>query len=208
MNKTFIVDVHDLAYRLPGLDEILALKEIYPDLKITCFTIPLPLDSYCYKVNRNFEPDYTYKDWIEQINSYEWMEIGLHGLCHQKKEMVLSYEEAKKLVKNSEKIFDDIGLKYKKIFAAPYWQYSHDALKALRDMDYVVVLRKKQRVPRGLNIYIHSWSFNQKQLPLSDVIRAHGHLSETNNKDAIMPCLKNIIKNISPNSKFNFISKT
>ena len=175
-NYKFHFEVHDFGFLLPGLDELKRLKAIYPDFKITCFTIPLPNEFYFGENVKHFKIE-KYKKWAEVINSLDWIEIGLHGFSHTHNEMDVNYTKAIDIIKAGEKIFETVGLKYKKMFVTPYWQYSYDSLVALKDLGYTVGLNRNNPIPSpdGLKKFFYTWSFEERVLPANKNVIGHGH---------------------------------
>lgn len=208
--KTFTLDVHDFSPSLPGLDDILTLKELYPNFKITCFTIPSPNEIYCERVASGLAGDVEYiKKWWMMVASEEcdWIELGVHGYSHIKNEMDTSYNNAIKILAKAEDMFETVGLDYKKIFVAPYFKYSYEAIEALNDRGYVVVFRKKpKKLPEGLKYYVPNWFYN-RPIPETDEILGHGHLNSVGVRDSLKQCHNNILKSIPVDAKFNFISE-
>ena len=203
----YYIDVHDFGYLLPGMDDMTRLKKIYPDFKITAFTIPFPKQFFIQQ-NQDLFKIARYKKWAEIINSYEWLEIGLHGFAHTHNEMTKSYDKVITLLEASENLFAEIGLEYKKIFCAPFWQYSYDALVALRDKGYTVAIDRNhvREVPEGTKTYIYNWSL-EEPLPDEDKIIGHGHVGHSRNvKNNLDSVYRHLITNIPVDSKFGFVS--
>ena len=207
-DQTFYLEIHDFGFLLPGYDDILRLKAIYPDLKITCFTVPFPKEFFNEQNAKHFQIE-KYKKWAEIINSWEWMEIGLHGFGHTHFEMDCTTEKANLILDASENLFKKVGLKYKKMFCAPYWQYSYDALQVLKKRGYVVAINrdKPAPVPKGLKTHVYNWSFDERFLPPVDNVLGHGHLTGQGVSNAICQTYYNILKLIPPTAKFGFLSK-
>lgn len=200
-----VMDVDDFGFLLPGYDDLLALKKSYPDFKITAFTIPLPNEFYGQN-SKHFSLD-KYKQWAAIVNEQEWLEVAIHGFSHVHHEMETTYQKACDALKATENLFEKIGLKYAKIFKAPYWQYSWDALVALRDMGYIIAIdRNHQRlVPDGSKTYVYNWSF-EEQLPGVPVIKGHGHFTGRNANN-IRDTLPNILHNLPTQARFMTISE-
>lgn len=175
-----VMDVDDFGYLMPGYDDLLRLKNSFDGFKITAFTIPLPKEFYSQENAKHFQAS-KYKEWAKIVNEQKWLEVAIHGFSHVHNEMETSYEKATTLLTAIENFFGEIGLEYSKIFKAPYWQYSYDALVALRDKGYVVAIdRNHQRpVPDGLKTYIYNWSF-EEPLPNTPIIKGHGHFTGQN----------------------------
>ena len=201
-----VMDVDDLGFLLPGYDDLLTLKKSYPNFKITAFTIPLPKEFYNATNAKQFTLG-KYSKWAEIINEQEWLEVGIHGFSHVHNEMECSYQKAIDKLTAMENLFERIGLKYSKIFKAPYWQYSWEALVALRDKGYTVGIDRNhpRPVPDGLKTYIYNWSF-EEPLPEADIIKGHGHFVG-NNKNNILDTLANILHQLPRDTHFMTIGE-
>uniref|UniRef100_A0A6M3XKE2 NodB homology domain-containing protein n=1 Tax=viral metagenome TaxID=1070528 RepID=A0A6M3XKE2_9ZZZZ len=208
IKQKFFLSLHDFGFLLNGLDDIIRLKKIYKDFKITCFLIPMSKLFYIPENIKHFKVK-KYKEWAKIINSYEWMEIGLHGFAHTYNEMDCSYPKATETIKATENFLNEIGLHYKKLFVAPYWQYSWDSLLVLKEKGYTVGIdRNHQRpIPEGLKTYIYNWSYEEELPKNKNIIKGHGHLGKGQFKNGLEQCYYNIINQISVNAKFGFVSE-
>lgn len=207
-NKTFVLDIDDYGLLLPGIEDILRIKKHYPGFKITCFTIPIPKEFFSKENHKHFNKE-KYKKWAEIVNNYDWMEIGIHGFSHTYSEFDCKYQAAEMMLEATKNLWKEVGLKYKKIFRAPYWQYSYDALNALKDKDYTVCLDRNHpiAIPKGLKTYTYNWSLEERA-PQTDLIKGHGHAYSTSGvKNGIDLCYQNIIKQIPVGAKFKTISE-
>ena len=204
--KKFFLEVHDFGFLLPGLEDILRLKKIYKDFKITCFTIPFPKEFFTPENQKHFKVD-KYKKWAEMINSYDWLEVGVHGFAHVANEMDVPYNKAILTIDAFENLFKEIGLEYKKIFVAPYWQYSYDAFTALRDRDYIVGLNRNypRPTPKGTKTFMYGWSF-EEYMTSRQLVVGHGHTTSRGVRNGLEQCYLNILKNIPSDAEFGFIS--
>ena len=198
------LSVHDLAHNLPGLEYILKLKEHFDNFKITCFAIPEPNEDYRKKVGEKDQVDLV---WAKLINSYDWMEVGVHGFDHSRNECDCTYSEMEKILEKAERTFALIELNYKKLFVAPYWKYSSESIQELNDNGYVIAYRGKPNLEiyRG---YIHNWEVHQPT-PDEDIIHGNGHLTNRGNKDSIgrKRVFDNIINSVPKDTAFGFISE-
>lgn len=199
-----VMDVDDFGFLMPGHDDLLALKRAYPDFKITAFTIPLPKEFFAPENRKHFKVE-KYREWARLVNELEWIEVAIHGFTHVHEEFECSYEKAILTLTAIENFFDEVGLRYAKIFKAPYWQYSYDALVALRDRGYVVAIdRNHQRpVPEGLKTYVYNWSFEEPLPRVQDekILKGHGHFTGKNTNN-IGPCLPNIYHQLPESTHF------
>lgn len=208
-----VMDVDDFGFLLPGYDDLLRLKKSLPGLRITCFTIPVPKEFYHNENAQQMEIS-KYRRWAELVNEQDWIEIALHGFSHVHHELETSYDKTMQLLQATENLWNSIGLKYSKIFKAPYWQYSYDALVALRDRGYTVAIDRNhpRPTPDGLRTYVYNWSFEEplpQGRPISDKIaplKGHGHFTG-NNKNNIADTLANVLHWLPEETKFLTISE-
>jgi peptidoglycan/xylan/chitin deacetylase (PgdA/CDA1 family) len=204
----FCLSTDDYGFLLPGDEEILRIKQHYPNFKITCFTIPLPNEFFIEENAKRFSFE-RYKKWAEIVNSYDWMEIAIHGFAHTKHEADCGYDNFDEMMRANENLFKKVGLKYSKIFKAPYWQISYDALHWLKDNNWIVAIdRNNPRfAPNGIKKYVYNWSVEEKQLPQEDIIKGHSHTTERGVNNALGRCYKNITNVIPEGADFYFVSE-
>ncbi len=208
-DKTYSIDIHDFGLLLPGLDDLLRIKQHYDNFKITCFTIPLPKEFFAPENQKHFNKE-KYEKWAKIINSYDWIEIAMHGFSHTYNEFNCKYQQAELSLKAAENLWDEVGLKYKKLFCAPYWQYSYDALHALKDRGYTVALDRNYPIgiPEGTKTYIYNWDISEPLSKEINEITGHGHAYHTDgSKNAIGDCYNNIINSIPAGANFKFVSE-
>lgn len=208
LNKKFYLEVHDFGYLLPGLDDILRLKDIYPNFKITCFTIPFPEDFFAKENRKHFKVE-KYKEWAKIINSYDWLEVGIHGFSHSAYEMDVPYDKAITTIEAVENLLKEIGLEYKKLFVAPYWQYSYDAFVALRDKGYVIGMDRNypRPVPKDAKTFAYNWSMEEPVFSARQKIVGHGHTTSRGVHNGLSQCYLNILNKIPNDAEFGFISE-
>lgn len=201
-----VMDVDDFGFLLPGYDDLLRLKKSLPNLKITCFTIPLPKEFYNQANAKSFSHE-KYKMWAEIVNQQDWIEIAMHGFSHTHYECDCGTDDANMIIDAVEKWFDRVGLNYEKIFKAPYWQYSYDFLTALKERGYVIAIDRNhpRPVPEGSHTYIYNWSF-EEPLPPSKIIKGHGHFTGRNTNN-ISDTLRSILGQLPKETQFQFISE-
>lgn len=205
-----VMDVDDFGFLLPGYDDLLRLKESFPNFRITGFTIPIAKEFYNPENAKQFTTE-KYRKWAQIVNENDWIEVALHGFSHIHHEMDTTYDKAMLALQATENFFNEIGLNFSKIYKAPYWQYSYDALMALRDRGYVVAIDRNhpRPVPPGTKTYIYNWSFEEplpdvKQLPSKmgyEPILGHGHFTGRNSNN-IQDTLANILHHLPRDTKF------
>ncbi len=197
-----VLDIDDLSVTGFGFDQVKMLKEHYPNLKVTFFTIPLD-----QAVLRGAVEDKKTFEWAKIINEYDWIEICPHGLIHIMGEMDVDYDKACKIIDSVEKRLKGLKLDFKKIWKSPFWQTSDETYKALRDRGYVVATDRNAEKPdiKGLEQYRFNWSIDEPLPDLLKVIKAHGHLNTTDN--AIIKALPNFLDQVPSDANFMFISE-
>ena len=208
MLPKFYLEIHDYGLLLPGNDNILSIKQHYKNFKLTAFTIPLTKEFFDPENQKHFNKK-KYQEWADIVNSYDWLEVGIHGFSHTKGEFDCTYDKAILMIDAWENLFKEVGLKYKKIFCAPYWQYSYDSLHALRDRGYIVSINRNhpRAVPKGTEVFIYNWSF-EEDAPQVEVIKGHGHAYPgAGVKNALGSCYLNITNQIPEGAEFGFISE-
>lgn len=196
-----VMDVDDFGFLMPGYDDLLRLKNTYPGFRITAFTIPMSKDFFLPENKEHFKID-KYRKWAEIVNAQDWIEVAIHGFAHTHLEMETSYAQAITLIDAVENMFAEIGLNYAKIFKAPYWQYSYDALVALRDKGYLVAIDRNhpRPTPEGLDIYMYNWSFEEPP-PAGAIIKGHGHFTGRNSNN-IKDTFPNIAHHLPAATRF------
>jgi peptidoglycan/xylan/chitin deacetylase (PgdA/CDA1 family) len=210
-----VMDVDDFGFLLPGYDDLLRLKESFPNFRITGFTIPIAKEFYSRENAKHFTTE-KYKKWAELVNEQDWIEVAIHGFSHIHHEMETTYDKAMLTLQATENFFEQVGLNYSKIFKAPYWQYSYDALMALRDRGYVIAIDRNhpRPVPPGSKTYQYDWSF-EEILPefkkeegalLYRPVKGHGHFTGRN-KNNIQDTLANILHHLPRDTHFMTIGE-
>lgn len=200
--QTFILDFDDLSATSEGLDDLMTVKEHYPGFKCTCFVSPLNPQLLTGKLKLE-----DYKRWTKAIRELDWLEIAPHGFGHVENEMERGKEKSELIVNAIEKAFDEIGLPYAKVFKAPYWQISTQAMRVLKDKGYKIAWNRDEKPPREFKdiLYIYNWSIEESVPKEKKVVKGHGHVGGTMNND-ISWCLPNLL-NIPTNAKFKTVSE-
>lgn len=200
-----VIDIDDFGFLLPGYDDLLKLKKSYPDFKVTCFTIPLPKEFFSPENAKYFSLE-KYKRWSELINEIGWIEIAMHGFAHTPFEAQCGWGDALEMLRAGENLWNSIGLRYSKIFKAPYWQISYGFMKALEERGYVLAQDRNypRPVPSGLKEYVYNWSL-EEPLPNAKVLLGHGHFAGKNQNNLIDQ-LGNILRQLPAETRFLTIS--
>ena len=187
MSQTFVMDFDDFTIH-KNIDLLMKIKEHYPNFRITAFTIPY---AQGLSVDERFEEKY--KEWAELIKTYDWIEIGIHGLAHSFGECdIADLDEVKKFMKVTETLLERIGIKYSKIFKAPYWIMSETFYDYLKSEGWTVAVNR-DKIPEYSDgkDYVYNWSFDEP-VPSGTIVKGHGHFVGTNN--GIDVCFANLMK--------------
>jgi len=199
--QTFILDFDDFIIGRPGFELLQKLKEHYPDFKCTLFTLGFHLGI----LTRNVKLE-KFKKWGQLVKeNQDWIEIAPHGFSHIKGEMLETRKDRIEIIiKSIERIFDEFGFNWIKVFKAPYWEISKEAEGVLKDMGYTLAIdRNNPKIQSDIPVYVFNWSIHEL-LPNYPIIKGHGHLAGSNN--GLERCLPNLLK-IPPNAQFKFISE-
>lgn len=139
-------------------DQLLKLKEIHPDFKATMFAIPSEMTGEL-------------QDWCTFHS--DWIELAFHGFTHSSNYECekLSYEEFGSLMNR----YDQFLYFFKKIFRAPGWQISTEAMQWLADNGWIIADQgyNDARRPAGLKASVNydgTFQYDGKEIPTY-----HGH---------------------------------
>jgi SAM-dependent methyltransferase len=113
-----VFDIDDLTDQHDPYEELIALKEQIPNLKVTLFAIPSGVS----------------EETRLKYAQHEWVELGVHGYHHSNIEcMIWTEEEAiDKITEGHEK------LKSVKVFKAPGWLAHHAVYDAINKMGWAI----------------------------------------------------------------------
>lgn len=140
-----------------AMDWLVEFKELYPDFKVTLFTILGRWKSL---------------KLLSQIKSLDWIDLAAHGYYHEINTEVLGWSKQKWFEVINE--YEKQG--FAKVFKAPNWQMSKLGYQVLKELDWAVAIRKHQlhEVPEGAKYYCfetteggvhgHTWLMQQHML--------------------------------------------
>lgn len=200
--KTISLDFDDFSILNNRLDLLMTLKESYPKLKVSLFTIPY---DYVYESNpaARIMRDKTLEMIKKQL---DWIEIIPHGLIHFEREFEkCDYEGMKMAMKAIDETFKKDGLTYVKGFKAPYWLWNEEVIRALDDEGWWGAINKRAPLKTKKYFeYTHGIDemFWKSTLP---VLKLHGHITNESN-NAIARCFTNLFK-MPSDAEFKFASE-
>jgi len=185
---------------LLAIEAIEAIREHFPDYKITMFTVPWEIRFG--KPMSIVSPEK--KEFVKLCKTAHergWMKFALHGLTHLPHEFEeITYEHARKRIKAGEDIFRLAGLPLLKIFKAPNWSLSPAGKLAAEDLGYRVVEDR-----------YYDWNLMDmppKETEFKDkIVIAHGHIQDGDGcNNGISETKKNVMM-LPKNTKFYFLDE-
>lgn len=190
--KTVSLDLHDWSVLNNHLDQLLKLREHFPEFKVSLFTIPfdVPYETSQRALFR--------EEQLTRIKAnLDWLQIIPHGLTHQAREFEkCDYYTMRDLVLPA--IADQLerdGLPYEKGFCAPYWLWNSEVTRALDESGWWGALDRNQPgMARTRRTYTYSHSLEEPfWLSTADTLKLHGHMDapSANNLD---DCFLNLFK--------------
>ena len=204
--KQICLDFDDWSVLNNRMDLLLRLRESYPKLKVSLFTIPC---DYVYEGHLN--ASLLRKDTLAMIKkNLDWIEIIPHGLLHTNKEFEkCTYETMiENVLPAIDETFKKDGLPYVKGFKAPYWLWNKEVVMALNDSGWWGAIDRKgaygDMVPERYYRYTHGideW-FSESNLP---VLKLHGHITGASN-NGIERCFANLFR-MPTDAEFKFASE-
>lgn len=126
--QPIVFDVDDFCDEWNCLDEMIALKEVYPNFKATLFTIPGKTSVHL----------------LRRARSFDWLELAIHGVNHVKGECVnMSAAELKKA-------FCDLDYTiWTEGFRPPFWEMSSSIIDACNDLGLWIALHDRDKRTLG-----------------------------------------------------------
>lgn len=186
------LDLDDFGPKNTNLGLLEDLKDHYPNLKVTVFTVP-------WEIRFGEATPITQEQYLPFCNvlkkTSDWIEVALHGLTHAPREFEsLSYEDAKKRIVVGEKMLINRGIPYAKLFKAPQWLLSPEAKKAAEDLGFTVV-----------EDHSYNWNIKDDYVEGLAEVWGHGHVQDVMGNglpESFMRLLQ-----MPTNAKFEWVSE-
>jgi hypothetical protein len=175
--KQICLDFDDWSVLNNRLDLFVKLKESYPKLKVSLFTIP-----YDYSYEMDVSGRIMRENTIKEIKKHlSWMEFVPHGLMHLEREFEkCSYETMKNNIFPAiDECFKRDNLPYVKGFKAPYWLWNDGVVKALDEAGWWGAIDRNQvyiKPTKKFYVYTHN-IFEPFWDSTLDVLKLHGHMT-------------------------------
>lgn len=204
MNKTISLDFHDFSLENNQFFYLKQLKELYPDIKVSMFYIPV--DQQYYNRLMDLQRDIVLSE-LKQAIKDGWIELIPHGLTHIFGEFKnASYDDMKLILKAYKEHFKQLNIPYIKGFCAPNWLMSKDAIKCLDDNGWWYATDRNQpEMYKAKKNYVYNWDIKNSFPKESNLVMGHGHISLPS-INALELSFKNLVK-IPHNYKWVFVSE-
>lgn len=204
MSKTIVLDFDDFSVLNNRWDLLLRLKESYPNLKLSMFTIP-----YDYVYENDVSARIMRKESVKELKKHlDWVELIPHGLTHMPREFEkCGYDLMKMTLKAIDEAFKRDDLPYVKGFKPPYWLWNAEVVRALDDEGWwsaVNLYAEDNLFTKKFYKYSHSIDSPYWE-STNEVLKLHGHITP-DNKNGIERCFVNLF-NMPVGSEFKFASE-
>jgi len=201
--KQICLEFDDFSVLNNRLDLLLKLKESYPTLKVSMFTIPCDI-AYEQDVSARIMRESTLKELKKHL---DWIELIPHGLVHLQKEFEMcEYDTMKLAMKAIDEAFSKDNLPYVKGFKAPYWAWNKEVVRALDDEGWWGAIDRDNKQPVPKHFYQYNYSIDEPYFLAKniDLVKLHGHI--TPYKNDIDRCFVNLFR-MPNNVQFMFASE-
>lgn len=197
-----VLDFDDFSILNNRFDLLLLLKEHYPQLKVSLFTIPNDINRE-KSLNRLLR-----KKSLRLLHeNLDWIEIIPHGVTHFPREFENADKTATHLAINAIKEqFDKDEIPYVKGFKAPYWSWNKDVVHILDSKGWFGTVDPAQpQMLKTKKFYRHNLSIDTKFWESKEEVwKLHGHIDGVSSND-IQKCMHNLLM-IPADAEFYFVS--
>lgn len=195
------LDLHDFSVVNNRLDLLLKLKEHFPSLKVSLFTVP-------YDHLEDWGPSLLCEDFLEQIKDHlNWLQFVPHGIYHQHKSEIAVCDELTfkdEILPLIQEGFTRKGLPYVKGFCAPHYYWNDKVVKVLDEAGWWGAIPRDKIISTPKRFYKFTHLLNepfwQSTLP---VLKLHGHVYGT--KSDLGKCFDNLLK-LPTDTEWHFVT--
>jgi hypothetical protein len=181
--KTICLDLDDYSILNNRLDLLIKLKEHFPNLKVTAFTIP-----YDYQSEGNIGGRIMRATTLKAVQKeLDWIRIVPHGLLHLDREFEkCTYETMmENVIPAIDEAFKKDGLPYVKGFKAPQWLWNEEVIRALDEVGWWGAIDRNQpQMLKTKTFFRYSHSIDEPFWESDrELLKLHGHIAgpEKNN---------------------------
>lgn len=202
MPKHIVLEFDDFSLINNRFDLLLLLKDHFPKLKVSLFTIP------CH-AEHEFGAGHIFReDGLKKLKeNLDWIQIIPHGITHVEREFEKADTTAMRLsIQAIEEIFGKDGIPYVKGFKAPQWLWNQDVIDVLDEEGWFGAVDRNQ--PEMLcpkKFYKYNFNINEPfKYSSLDVLKLHGHIGGDmlNNLEG---SILNLMK-MPPDAEFHFVT--
>lgn len=197
-----VLDFDDFSVLRSRPDLLRLLKDHYPKLKISMFTIPF---DYEYEMSDlRLMRDSALK-FIH--NNLDWIQIIPHGLSHIPREFENCDKETMRMtLKAIDEAFKKDGLPYVKGFKAPYWLWNKDVCEVLDENGWFGAIDPNQpSMAKTKVFYEYEYSIDTPFWESKDkILKLHGHMTLPS-KNNLEDCLLNLFK-LPNDAEFEYVT--
>lgn len=194
------LDLHDFSVVNNRLDVLLKLKDIFPNLKVSLFTVPID-------EKRDWGSSLIRDQYLKDIKMcLDWIQIIPHGLIHNGSEMAnCDYYTFKDVViPGITKAFESDGLPFEKGFCAPHWRWTDGVSRALDDAGWWGAIDRDKVIPCPKRYYRYNFLLNEPYYDSGvETLKLHGHIYGT--KNDIGRCFTNLLK-LPQDAEWHFVT--
>lgn len=197
-----ILDLDDYSVLRNRWDLMLQLKEHYPKLKLSLFTIPY---DYEYEGVHQFRIMREEKLNLLKEN-LDWIQIIPHGVTHMPREFEKADRVAVKLaLKAIDDAFTKDGIPYVKGFKAPFWLWNQDVCDVLDQAGWFGATDRNQPEMKATKKnYVYNWDIKDPFPKNVDVVKGHGHMTPPSANN-LEQCFTNLLK-MPTDAEFGFVT--
>lgn len=202
--KTIVLDLDDFSVIRNKADVLKKLKEHYPALKVSLFTIPFDYEYEMSPIARIYRQ--AGLQFVQE--NKDWLEFIPHGILHAGPEFeTMDKEGMRNYLDSIEDEFAKDGIEIVKGFKAPHWVWNQDVVDVLDEYGWFGGVDPNQpQMPRPKKYYEYSHSIDTPFWESeNEVLKLHGHMTlpSANNLD---DCLLNLMK-MPVDAEFKFVSE-
>lgn len=154
------------------IDHVIRLVEVFPQIKVSLFTVPMLRQS----------PLWDDRQWCDRVRALcerGNLEIARHGLYHTQEEYRhCDYDYAIKSLLIGDRILDESGIPYVKVFRGPHWGINDATVRALNELGYTHLYNHVDHASIGRNflgrVIYYNWNLAHPA-PDFRLLIAHGH---------------------------------
>lgn len=204
MKQTVVLDLDDFSVLRSRWNLLLKLKEHFPKLKLSLFTIPFDYEFesvHQYRIVRD-------KELQKLHDNLEWIEIIPHGLSHFAREFEKADRKTMQMaLKAMEAVFKKDAMPYVKGFKAPFWLWNQDVVDVLNEEGWFGATDRNQPdMLKTKRNYIYSHSIDEPFWESKEpLLKLHGHMTLPS-KNNIEDCFLNLMK-MPSDADFKFVSE-